>query len=81
MDQTLLKLTQLDFCAADLQLYLDTHPDDAAALTEYNKLISDAANLRAEYEKAHGSLTSRHAFLNGKFSWIDEPWSWENGLN
>jgi spore coat protein JB len=77
----LFKLTQLDFSAIDLSLYLDTHPDDKKAIAEYNKTVGEAAKLRAEYEQKNGSLTSKGASDPNKFNWVEEPWDWEEAYN
>jgi spore coat protein JB len=77
----LFKLTQLDFSAIDLHLYLDTHPDDKKAIAEYNKTVGEAAKLRAEYEQKHGVLTANAPSDPNKFNWIDEPWNWEEVYN
>ncbi|MDR3263178.1 MAG: spore coat protein CotJB [Clostridiales bacterium] len=81
MNNTLYKLTQLDFYAVDLQLYLDTHPNDAKAIAEYNKTINDAQKLRSDYEQTNGPLTSKYLSPAEKFDWIDEPWTWEEQYN
>ncbi|MDR1905787.1 MAG: spore coat protein CotJB, partial [Clostridiales bacterium] len=61
--------------------YLDTHPTDTKAIAEYNAIINEAAKLRAEYEQKHGSLTASKASPTDRFTWIDEPWSWEETYN
>jgi spore coat protein JB len=81
MNNTLFKLTQLDFSAIDLQLYLDIHPDDKKAIAEYNKTVGEAAKLRAEYEQKNGALTARASSDPNKFKWIDDPWDWEETYN
>lgn len=80
MDATLYKLTQLDFCALDLKLYLDTHPKDTDALAEYNKIAAEAARLRADYEGKNRPLTAGPV-TGDSFVWIDEPWNWEESYN
>lgn len=81
-DELLNKLTQYDFMATDLQLYLDTHPDDKAAIAKYNKAVADGDMLRAEYEENYGPLYSfRSTSDDDYFSWISEPWVWKNSFN
>ena len=78
----LLKLSQVEFCAIDMQLYLDTHPNDSVAIKKYNQFVAEAENLRCEYEKNYGPLFSYiQASNENKFSWIDEPWPWEKDFN
>ncbi|MDR1939420.1 MAG: spore coat protein CotJB [Clostridiales bacterium] len=81
MNSQLLKLTQLDFYAIDLQLYIDTHPTDANALAEYNAVIGQADKLRAELAQKNQSTTAKTAFPEGSFAWVNEPWPWEANAN
>ncbi len=75
------QLTVLDFAAVDLQLYLDTHPDDEAALEQYNNTVMQADALRAEYEEKYGPLFSFRSLGGKTYRWIDNPWPWENKFN
>ena len=45
-ENLLKRLTMLDFMAVDMQLFLDTHPDDTNAIAKYNSIIREADNLR-----------------------------------
>ena len=38
-ENLLKRLTMLDFMAVDMQLFLDTHPDDTNAIAKYNSII------------------------------------------
>ncbi len=82
-EKELLKaLTVLDFMAVDLQLYLDTHPDDAEVVNKYNDTIKQADMLRCEYEKKYGPLFSFRSYNHGdSFKWVDSPWPWEAKAN
>jgi spore coat protein JB len=81
-DSLLSKLTMLDFKATDLQLYLDTHPDDTEAIMLYNKTIEEADAVRYEYESQFGPLCSFRSQSSSKyFSWVDNPWCWEKEFN
>lgn len=81
-EQLLARLTALDFKAVDLQLYLDTHPNDCDAIMLYNKTIEEAEEVRCEYESKFGGLCSfRSPSNDNHFSWIDNPWNWETEFN
>ena len=81
-ENLLKRLTMLDFMAVDMQLFLDTHPDDTNAIAKYNSIIREADNLRAQYEKSVGPLFSfRSHSPTENFQWIDNPWPWENKFN
>lgn len=80
--ELLKKLTALDFMAVDLQLYLNTHPDDTVVLEKYNSVIKEADTLRCQYEKNYGPLFSFRSYVHSnKFNWIDNPWPWERDAN
>ena len=71
----------VSFAVDDVQLFLDTHPEDQEALNyfhEYNKLRKEAL---MEYAKYYGPLTidSAHASCKDKWAWINEPWPWQEG--
>ena len=71
----------VSFAVDDAQLFLDTHPDNQAALSffqEYSKLRKEAL---ADYSKFYGPLTIDTANMNcrDKWTWINEPWPWEGG--
>ena len=74
----LMKLSELNFSALDLQLFLDTHPDDKKAIEHYNASVNAANKMRAEYEKAYGPLAN---FVTpsrpDEFTYINSPWPWE----
>ena len=75
-------LTALDFMAVDLQLFLDTHPNDKEALEKYNEVIKEGDMLRSQYEKQYGSLFSFRSYNHSnKFNWVDNPWPWKKEAN
>lgn len=77
-ESLLTKLGELDFAIVDLRLFLDTHPRDRAAITEYNKLAKQAKRVKEEYENGFGPLTAAGMSKNDYFNWIDGSWPWEN---
>ncbi len=76
--QMLLEIQELEFTAIDLNLYLDTHPDDKQALDLYNSVVPQLRQRIEAYEKIYGPLfnygmsTSQHPW-----QWINSPWPWE----
>lgn len=80
--ELLLRLTVAEFAAVDLNLYLDTHPRDERALTEFAKASHEVMMLRHEYEERYGPLVNfGHAHSLGpearNWLWLSEPWPWE----
>ncbi|HHW54330.1 MAG: spore coat protein CotJB [bacterium] len=76
--ELLLKIMALDFTALELNLYLDTHPRDARALEDYNRVTQELFALRQEYQECYGPLIHfGHGFSKFPWQWIEEPWPWE----
>lgn len=72
------KIRACAFAKCECEEFLDTHPDNAQALTYYRECTEKLAALTAEYEDKYGPLTA--AGVKGNFwSWIDGPWPWQNG--
>ncbi len=70
-------LMAADFTAFELQLYLDTHPDDKEAMSKYTEAVGKAAVLRTEYENMYGPITAASAAGKLPWQWIVSPWNWE----
>lgn len=80
-DELLKQLTALDFMAVDLQLYLDTHPNDRGALCKYNAIVAQAAMLRSMFERLYGPLCSFRSSTQYPWQWINNPWPWNYSFN
>ncbi|HHX17585.1 MAG TPA: spore coat protein CotJB [Clostridium sp.] len=80
-DELLKQLTALDFMAVDLQLYLDTHPNDREALCRYNTIVAQAAMLRSMFERIYGPLCSYRSASQYPWQWINNPWPWNYSFN
>lgn len=73
-------VNMVSFAVQEVNLYLDTHPADQAALSyfqEYNRLRQQALR---EFASMHGPLTIETARGNQQmWEWVNEPWPWEGG--
>ena len=77
--ETLLKeIQQTDFVLQELNLFLDTHPNQKDALKMFEKYEKKSAELVEEYEKFFGSLTPKVNGNTESWQWICGPWPWEN---
>jgi len=74
--ELLKEIMALEFSLVDLNLYLDTHPEDERALMVFDQYSRKHRNLREKYEREYGPLTALEAG-NRQWNWIDEPWPWE----
>lgn len=76
------EIMELGFKLYDLHLYLDTHPNEARAIEEYNTTANKYASMVRHYEKLYGPLTMADKDDNrAPWPWIDGPWPWENYYN
>ncbi|MGI6574409.1 MAG: spore coat protein CotJB [bacterium] len=76
--EMLRRLMALDFAALELNLYLDTHPQDGRALQDFNAVAQQAHVLRQQYQERFGPLINfGHSFSKLPWQWIQEPWPWE----
>lgn len=76
--QMLLEIQRLEFTAIELNLYLDTHPNDQQALSLYNSVVPQLKKCIEAYEQRFGPLchfgmsTSQYPW-----QWINSPWPWD----
>lgn len=67
-----------EFTAVELNLYLDTHPDDMQALAEYNHVSHMLRILKSAYEQCYGPLSNfGTSMAQCPWRWTDEPWPWQ----
>ncbi len=71
------KISTYQFAALDLQLFLDTHPNDTETIAKMKDFKSKAKPLIEEYEKKYGPLTKSTNCKNN-WSWVKAPWPWES---
>lgn len=77
----LVELMAMDFVIDDLGLYLTTHPDDKEVLNLYWASIKLAQEGRQKYEKMYGPLFQTTPTEDGSFTWLKNPWPWDEGGN
>ena len=67
------------FAAHDLHLFLDTHPYNKEALKMYAEMVKKAETAKKEFENEFGPLSVFSAADNTeRWTWIDNPWPWDN---
>lgn len=64
------------FAMHEAVLYLDTHPCDPVALTEYNQYKLQYQRACAQYVEKVGPITAQNAG-GDRWNWIDCPWPWQ----
>lgn len=66
-----------DFALTDTGLFLDTHPDNKAALAFYGDTRTKYLEAVEEYEVQFGPLTAEDTDIENGWTWVDTPWPWE----
>lgn len=76
--EMLKEIMMIDFALVELNLFLDTHPNDRRALADYNRYGAMSRKLKQEYQRCYGPLTANGAFpAEYPWRWIYDPWPWE----
>ena len=75
-DAMLKQLSTYQFAALDLQLFLDTHPNDSYTIEKMNMYKEKAIMLKKEYESQFGPLKKQQNDAN-YWNWVNGPWPWE----
>lgn len=70
------KLSSYQFTIDDLQLYLDTHPNDEKTIEKLNETIAEFTPFKDKFESLYGPLTADENSQN-RWCWIKAPWPWE----
>lgn len=66
------------FAVKEAQLFLDTHPTDAAAIAYFNKYNQKRQELCAEFTRRFGPLSLEGYQVPGEtWEWVKGPWPWE----
>lgn len=71
------KISAYQFAALDLQLFLNTHPNDKKVLEKMKEYRDKSLPYIEEYEKKYGPLTKNMTSTNN-WRWIKGPWPWES---
>lgn len=77
-DALMRKIQEFAFAAYEWNLYLDTHPNDASAIEQFKKMSEACKHFTKEYEKKYGPITAEGVEDDECWSWVDEPWPWQN---
>lgn len=71
------ELMALDFVIKELNLYLDTHPDDKEAFEMLKNIIALSNEGRQKYVKLYGPVSLRDLKDCESYTWLDDPWPWD----
>lgn len=72
----LYEIQSISFAAHDLNLYLDTHPEDQTMSTLLNDYLRKKRELTKAYEEEYGPFTIDSESMDSAYNWI-KKWPWE----
>ena len=76
--QLLHQLQAIDFVLVELNLYLDTHPNDFEAVQQYNHHVQERWKIAQEMEGMYGPLMHfGHSYSGYPWQWNNTPWPWQ----
>ena len=70
------ELQAISFAITELNLYLNTHPNDKEALEMLNELIKLSNTAKMRYTEKYGPLNIRDLENSKSYTWLNEPWPW-----
>ena len=73
----LTKISEYQFICIELNLYLDTHPEDEAARSDYLCYSERLMTLIGEYEAVYGPLMSFGHSPTEAGCYVTSQWPWE----
>ena len=76
-EEMLRKVQEADFVLYDVSLFLDTHPDNRAALDFFLQYQKEYTEATAAYEMYFGPLVSFDTDTSQGWTWVQGPWPWE----
>ena len=79
-ERMLRTIQELEFTAIDLQLFLDTHPENRRALADFINISRQLQEAKGQYERAYGPLIGFGYGLEELecgYRWLDY-WPWED---
>ncbi|WP_139999865.1 spore coat protein CotJB [Paenibacillus paridis] len=72
------ELQAVDFVLVELNLYLDTHPEDMNSIQRYNQYAQLRQKIAHHYELKYGPLKHFGQSLTGTpWTWNLTPWPWQ----
>ncbi len=72
------EIQAFDFVIVELNLYLDTHPNDYDAIQQFNENTEKSMKLKVNFEQKFGPLMNfGRSYSDYPFMWVDTPWPWQ----
>lgn len=74
------QIAQCEFVLVDINLFLDTHPDNERALSDYNGYAEQLAAMKKLYVENYGPLENFGGSVNRcdtNWLWNEQPFPWQ----
>lgn len=71
------RISEIQFVCVELNLYLDTHPDDTEARRDYYNYSVMLNDHIARYEREYGPLQGFGHSPTNVGCWVCSEWPWE----
>ena len=72
------RISAYSFAVWELEVFLDTHPDNKQALETRKAYMQTLEQLKAEYQDKYGPYIAYSSDVQGdRWAWIDDPWPWD----
>ena len=78
---TLRRLQAIDMALTETVLYLDSYPENKAALSYYEKLVEERERLAKALSHDGRPITHHDSAHHGNWDWISSPWPWDIEAN
>lgn len=78
-EQLMQYINEVSFAVTEINLYLDTHPNDERALAYFQETSRMRKEALDQYSKLYGPLTIDTADMScsRSWEWVNQPWPWE----
>ncbi len=77
MNCSIQELEELSFALDELRLFLDTHPQNAAALDFYNQVQRQREASMMNAQARFGPLAFYQKTSPTSWEWVEQPFPWE----
>lgn len=72
------QLQTIDFVLVELNLYLDTHPQDQDAINQFNHYVQQSMSLKQKFQATFGPLYQfGNSYSPYPWVWKEAPWPWQ----
>ena len=76
-EEMLTKISELEFTLTDLNLFLDTHPENTEALEMFTKLSATLKSMMYDYNQKCKALCVHDVPNTVPFQWASNKWPWQ----